>query len=128
MYDDKIKYGTLELYMDTSHRPEHHVTQSGIAHDDFKSLGIYKGNTLWFHYLSLKEENKIGKDGDFDVYAIEPEMLYAKGVGKTIETLNDHVLVDRIKQEQESDIIITTANEFSETSGIVIKGGGLDGE
>ena len=130
-YNDTIEHGSLKLYVDTSFRPEHHKKQDGIAHADFESLGIKKGDTLWFHYLAIKDEMMLGKDGDFDIYAIEPNMVYAIERDGKLIMLSEYILVDIQKEKDEvtsTGIILYKEKENVEQRGIVWKGGDLEGE
>ena len=120
-FNDKLSYGTLELYVDTSWRPEHHKIQNGVAHDDFGDLGIRKGDTLWFHYLALKEELMLAEGDGVRIYAIEPELFYCIERGGELIMLNNHTFVGMVMEEKKSSII-ETLKKVSEVKGVVAHG------
>jgi len=91
--NDTITHGSLTLYLDASYRPEHNARQWGVVEADFKDLK--KGEKVWFHYLSLDEEDMVGEK----LYRIDYGSIYCVIRDSRIVVLNDYVLVNIIEEE-----------------------------
>jgi len=111
--NDTITYGTLELYIDTSYKPEHHRRQWGTMAADFDKLGLKSGEKVYFHYLSLEGSPQLPPDK----WLVHPDQLYCV-IRDKIEMLNQYLLVDIIEEPQKQSIIIQEKKK-SVTRGIV---------
>lgn len=111
--NDTIKYKSLELYIDTSYKPEEHRRQWGIMVSDFEKLGLKKGEKVYFHYLTLDAPPLMD-----DKWVIDYQMIYCVVRDNEIIMLHKYNLIT-IEEDIVPDSTLISIAKKSTTRGFV---------
>lgn len=95
--------------------PINFVPQMAIA---FKVIDIKKGDTIYFHYLSLSASNYLGRSKDgLELYKIGYEQLFCRVRGGKITMLNGFVAVSSFWDESYEDVYFPEMSVTGELTG-----------
>ncbi|MAN01704.1 MAG: hypothetical protein CMI35_01390, partial [Owenweeksia sp.] len=129
-YQDEVTVGDTKLLLDTSFRPEWHrkIAAEVVAvprkldtrHYAYRGLElgeIEAGDTIYFHYFGLMEENRVSADQE--LYAIPYHEIFCKVSEGVITALNGWVLVEPLVVSGGSDWIQEASEKLSDQEGIL---------
>ena len=104
-FTDSVKVGALDLYLDTSYRPDHHrVIKAKVASiprgidKRHHSIGgitptVCVGDLVYFHYGVLTEENRLDLDGEV-FYRLDYDAVFCRVVDGVISMVGSWVLAE----------------------------------
>ena len=104
-FSDSVKVGTVDLYLDTSYRPDHHrIISARVAsiprridkrHHSIGSITptVCVGELVYFHYGVLTNENKLEHEGEV-YYRLDYDAVFCRVVDGNIKMVGSWVLAE----------------------------------
>ena len=121
-YNDRIEIqGGKVLYLDTSYKPQHHVSIKGIVEavpqqltpshyaNGNLEMELQVGNEVYFHFLTISDENLVLIEGK-EYYKVEYYNVFAYKRDGVMKMTGAWVFVEPVKkQEKWSGLIVPDA-------------------
>lgn len=131
-FQDEIETESgIKLYKDTSFKQEEnstivgHVVAAPDKYDrsmgtpDFKA-NVMAGDKLYFHFLvTIDEENRIEVDGE-EYWMVDYFNAIALVRGGKIIPVGDYILLEPIKEEIKTDLIVPDLIDTEKTKGLIV--------
>ncbi|MDG2285302.1 MAG: hypothetical protein P8N43_07215 [Alphaproteobacteria bacterium] len=133
-FNDSVKVGAVDLYLDTSYRPDHHrVISATVAsvprridkrHHSIGGISptVCVGELVYFHYGVITEENKLELEGEV-YYRLDYDAVFCRVVDGQIVMVCSWVLAqpmygDDVQEVELSDGVMGMARLTA--SGLVV--------
>lgn len=133
-FNDSVKVGAVDLYLDTSYRPDHHrVISATVAsvprridkrHHSIGGISptVCVGELVYFHYGVITEENKLELEGEV-YYRLDYDAVFCRVVDGQIVMVGSWVLAqpmygDDVQEVELSDGVMGMARLTA--SGLVV--------